>query len=81
MLTGIKDGVAVHQKPDTWLKRALRIEWLGQTIASIFWISSVCVYGVTAIGDWLQLFAATAWFVANLAVLAKTPSHDASIRL
>ena len=52
-----------------WLKRALRVDWLGQTLASIFWIASVFTYGISATGDWLQLLAASAWLVANLGAL------------
>ncbi|TPV96538.1 MAG: hypothetical protein B7733_04250 [Myxococcales bacterium FL481] len=44
-----------------------RIAWLGQTLASVCWIGSVFAYGLSAPGDWLQLFAASAWLVANLA--------------
>ena len=54
---------------NTLLKRALRIEWLGQTMSSLFWIVSVFTYGITATGDWLQLLAASAWFIANIAAL------------
>ena len=53
------------------LSKALRVEWLGQTIASLCWISSVFVYGLSSAGDWLQLLAASAWFVANLAALGE----------
>ena len=56
------------------LKRALRLEWLGQTVASISWIASVFTYGITATGDWLQLLAASAWLVANIATLVKPES-------
>lgn len=52
------------------LARAMRVEWLGQTIASICWIASVFVYGISSTGDWLQLFAASAWLVANVASFA-----------
>lgn len=48
----------------------MRVEWLGQTIASICWIASVFVYGISSTGDWLQLFAASAWLVANVASFA-----------
>ena len=51
------------------LKRALRLEWLGQTAASLFWITSVFVYGISSTGDWLQLAAASAWLVANIATI------------
>ena len=50
-----------------WLKRVLSIEWLGQTVASICWICSVLAYGINSSGDWLQLCAASAWLVANIA--------------
>lgn len=53
----------------SWVTKALRVEWLGQTVASLCWIVSVFVYGLTSLGDALQLAAATAWFIANLAAL------------
>lgn len=66
MLTASAEGkIAVRRAV------APRIEWLGQMAASIFWIASVFTYGLTAPGDWLQLFAASAWLVANLASLAR----------
>ena len=43
------------------------VEWLGQTLASLCWIASVLTYGITSPGDWLQLCAASAWLVANIA--------------
>ncbi len=52
------------------LTRALRIEWLGQTMASLCWIASVLAYGLSSLGDWLQLFAASAWLLANIATIA-----------
>lgn len=52
------------------LVRALRLEWLGQTAASLLWIGSVLTYGISSTGDWLQLFAASAWLVANVASVA-----------
>ena len=58
----------VNAKP-TLAQRALRVEWLGQTAASLFWITSVFVYGISSTGDWLQLAAASAWLVANIATL------------
>ena len=70
MLTKIAPGPVVNPKRQGWLTRALRIEWLGQTAASLFWISSVFAYGISTTGDWLQLFAASAWLLANLASLA-----------
>ena len=49
------------------LTRVLRIEWLGQTVASICWIASVLAYGISSSGDWLQLCAASSWLLANIA--------------
>ena len=49
---------------------SLRIEWLGQTAASLCWITSVFVYGLESAGDYLQLSAASAWFIANVSTLA-----------
>ncbi len=51
----------------TRLERVLRIEWLGQTVASVCWIGSVLAYGISSSGDWLQLFAASSWLLANIA--------------
>ena len=58
-----------------WLSRVLRIEWLGQTAASLCWIISVFVYGLSSAGDYLQLCAASCWLIANLAVLM-TPQDN-----
>ena len=74
MLTEAKEGNTLSRTEPSLLKRALKIEWLGQMMASIFWIASVFTYGISekgndAIGDWLQLFAASAWFIANIASL------------
>ena len=49
----------------------LSIEWLGQTVASVFWLISMLVYGVSSSGDWLQLLAASAWLLANVASIRK----------
>lgn len=48
-------------------KRLLGIEWYGQTAASLCWIASVFTYGIDGAGDLLQLFAASAWLIANIA--------------
>ena len=65
----------MHSKPDSSLEfsanksrlaRALSIDWLGQTTASICWIFSMLIYGIDSAGDWLQLIAASAWLLANL---------------
>ncbi|MEM6798140.1 MAG: hypothetical protein AAF589_01375 [Planctomycetota bacterium] len=47
--------------------KLLRLEWLGQTVASVCWIVSVLTYGISSAGDWLQLCAASAWLLANIA--------------
>ena len=54
----------------------LRIDWLGQTLASLCWVISVFVYGFASgdglqmsLADWLQLTAASSWFIANIATL------------
>ncbi|MYA28371.1 MAG: hypothetical protein F4090_01850 [Nitrospira sp. SB0672_bin_25] len=57
------------------LARALRVEWLGQTAASVCWIASMLTSGISSSGDWLQLFAASAWLLANIASIA-TPEAD-----
>jgi len=49
------------------LERMKSFEWLGQTIASLSWIISVFVYGISSTGDWLQLLAASSWMVSNIA--------------
>ena len=63
--SGIDSGVGQRR-----LARALRIEWLGQTAASVCWIASVLTYGISSSGDWLQLCAASAWLLANIASIA-----------
>ena len=52
-----------------WRTKVIRAEWLGQTLASICWISSVFLYGLNSTGDYLQLFAALFWLFANIAGL------------
>jgi len=51
------------------LKKTLSIGWLGQTIASLCWIGSVLTYGIKSSGDWLQLFAAASWLLANISTI------------
>ena len=63
-------------KVNNTLRRALTVEWIGQMGASVFWMASVFVYGIQAIGDVLQLCAALAWMLANIATLVNTPSKD-----
>ena len=50
----------------------LRVEWLGQMAASLLWIASCMVVGVESAGDWLQVGAASAWMIANLAALVSS---------
>ena len=51
------------------LATARSLKWLGQTVASMCWIGSMLVYGLESGGDWLQLCAASAWLLANIATL------------
>lgn len=57
------------EKTQRLLGRGLPIEWSAQMIASICWIASVVAYGLSSTGDWLQLCAASAWLLANIASL------------
>ncbi len=70
MLIGGRDGTAPVTQRRSRVERALRLEWLGQTAASVCWIASTLTYGIRSSGDWLQLFAASAWLLANIAVIA-----------
>lgn len=69
MLRNSEQGVLAAPAKRGRLARALRVEWLGQTAASLFWIVSVFVYGISSTGDWLQLCAASAWLLANIATI------------
>ena len=53
------------------VSRMLRLEWLGQTVASLCWIVSVFLYGIEKAADVLQLVAASSWLVANVASVLK----------
>ena len=70
MLSGAKGEWPHRLGPRGRIRRALRFEWLGQTLASLSWIASVFTYGLSETGDWLQLLAAFAWLLANVAALA-----------
>ena len=72
MLSGGGNGAASVTAKGSWVERALRLEWLGQTAASLCWITSTLTYGIRSSGDWLQLFAASAWLLANIAAIAAT---------
>lgn len=66
-------GIEAEVGTSRWA-RALRVEWLGQTAASLLWIASVFTYGITSGGDWLQLSAASSWLMANIASLVTAES-------
>ena len=71
----LNEHVSASPRPSTgspWVARVLRIEWLGQTVASVCWIASVLAYGISATGDWLQLCAASAWLVSNVAAVVSS---------
>ncbi len=72
MLSENEEGSEKSSPTTNRLSRALRVEWLGQTAASIFWIVSVFVYGISSTGDWLQLGAASSWLLANIAAIASS---------
>jgi hypothetical protein len=50
------------------------IGWLGQTTASVCWIASVMVMGISSNADWLQLFAASSWLIANISAVSSFDS-------
>ena len=52
------------------LSKMMSLEWLGQTVASGACIVSVFVYGLSSIGDYLQLVAASSWMISNIAAIA-----------
>ena len=52
---------------ETRLGKMMSFEWIGQTLASLCWMISVFVYGITSTGDWLQLMAASSWMLSNIA--------------
>ncbi len=56
-------------------KRSLRLDWYGQTAASLCWIASVFTYGIDGAGDLLQLVAASAWLAANIYTAVTTLKH------
>ena len=52
---------------ETRISKIMSFEWIGQTLASLCWIISVFVYGISSTGDWLQLMAASSWLLSNIA--------------
>ena len=85
MLNQTSSG-ATTEKTDgnapTRMQKATSLDWLGQTLASLCWIISVFAYGLESTGDYLQLTAASAWFIANASTLApkrrgsRSTAHD-----
>ena len=74
MLTGndaqvSESMITVSDSTQTRIGKMLRIEWLGQTVASMCWIISVFSYGISSTGDWLQLLAASSWLMSNIAAI------------
>lgn len=74
-VSGSESHVSESKAQKSPIQRMLRLEWLGQTVASICWIVSVFSYGIEKTGDWLQLAAATAWLLANIATI-RFPNSD-----
>ena len=75
MLSGSEnEGAIAPVSNRSRLQRALRVEWLGQMAASLFWITSVFSYGISSTGDWLQLLAASSWALANIAAIVSVES-------
>lgn len=74
MLSDTNEGPLATNAGRSRMAEALRVEWLGQTAASLFWIGSVFAYGISSTGDWLQLSAASSWLLANLAAIATVES-------
>ena len=72
-----------NQATSLW-SHALQLDWLGQMVASTLWTASVFVYGIQSAGDILQLCAALAWAIANIASLVKMQTkinqrHDSNV--
>jgi hypothetical protein len=65
----IKKSIIASQSNNTIISKMMSLEWLGQTIASGAWIVSVFVYGLSSTGDYLQLVAASAWMLSNIAAV------------
>ncbi|MEM7026763.1 MAG: hypothetical protein AAF410_00885 [Pseudomonadota bacterium] len=75
MLKENNKEVLLHVELPNKLARIFKkqsIGWLGQTTASLCWIASIMVTGIHSNGDWLQLCAASAWLIANIATISST---------
>jgi len=70
MLTGNDEGTGASGAGRRRRNRVRSIAWLGQTAASVCWIGSMLTDGIRSDGDWLQLCAASAWLLANIAAIA-----------
>ena len=77
MLTRIEDRLVASGAGRSRLARARSVGWIGQTVASLCWISSMLAYGVESGGDWLQVCAASSWLLANIATLIKAGPESA----
>ena len=69
MLTRNDGSAATSGVVRSRLAKVRSIKWLGQTTASVCWIGSLLTSGIGSSGDWLQLCAASAWLLANIAAI------------
>lgn len=69
MLTGKDEAHVAYGAVRTRIAKMRSIKWLGQTAASVCWIGSLLTSGIGSTGDWLQLSAASAWLLANIATI------------
>lgn len=69
MLKAQNRGAVASPPAPGRLATARSLKWLGQTAASVCWIGSMLISGIDSTGDWLQLCAASAWLLANIATL------------
>ena len=72
MLTGNDEVVVASGVERRRFAKVRSVGWLGQTTASVCWIGSMLIYGLSSsTGDWLQLLAASAWLMANIAAIVE----------
>ena len=74
----MSDQTNVIERPVSSPRRSLGLEWYGQTAASLCWIASVFAYGIDGAGDLLQLFAASAWLIANISTAIAGRKYDSA---
>ena len=80
MLSNKDDNMSVVIKKRRSRFSGFQLDWLGQMSASLLWASSVFAYGISSIGDILQLCAALAWMAANLAtIMTKSENGQKSL--